>query len=96
MLANILRLHTTLTHRVGSIIFSFLVVVMVQIKLTGMTHRLLYKQISCFCTHPRPLDGSKGKTIFSERGHIAYQITKKELKNIMQVKRLTHGLGKNV
>ena len=41
-----------------------------------------------FYTPSTPGWGQKVKTIFSEEGHVAYQITKKEV-NIMQVKCLT-------
>ena len=39
---------------------------------------------------PQPLDGvQRSKQFFSEEGHVAYQITRKEVWNIMQVKCLT-------
>ena len=88
MLANILPLHIPLTLGVGSKghSFSFLKVVMLHIKLRGMKHRTSCKQIFCHFTHPRV---RRSKHFFSKEGHVAYQITRKEVKNIMQVKYLT-------
>ena len=66
MLANILHLHTPLTPGVGSKdhFFSFLKVVMLHMKLTGMKHRTPCKQIVCPFTHPSPLDGVKRSNFF--------------------------------
>ena len=55
MLANILPLHLPFR----SILFLFLKVVMLHIKLTGMKHRTPQNQIFCPFTHSGPLDGVK-------------------------------------
>ena len=92
MLANILHLHKPSNHGgVKRSFFSFLKVVMLHMKLTGMKHRTPCKQIVCPFTHPPPLDGVKRpKFFFSEEGHVVYRITKKEeVENIMQVKCMT-------
>ena len=49
--------HLPLTPGLGSkaILFSFLKVLMLHIKLNGMKHRTLFKHLFCPFTHPRPL-----------------------------------------
>ena len=44
-------------------------------------------------THPRPMDGSKrSNNIFSAEGHVAYQITRKEVYSMFDMP-TTDGLG---
>ena len=65
MLANILPLHTPLTHGVGSKCqFSFMKVVILHIKLMRMKYRTPRKQIFSLFLTLDPWMGSKGQNIF--------------------------------
>ena len=75
---QIISLSHTLDPR-GGAKSSFFRVVMLLIKLTELKHRTQCKQIFCHFTQPRPLDWVKGSKHFSEGGHVANQIKRKEL-----------------
>ena len=92
MRANILSLHAPFASGWDlKFVFYFSEIAMLHIKLTRIKHlRVPYKQIFCPFTHPRPLGGVKWPKPFSEDGHVAYQIKRKEVLNIMQVKCCSH------
>ena len=49
--------------------------VVLEIKVKGMTNSVTCKQIFCPCTHPRPLGwGQRSAPYFSESSYDAYQL----------------------
>ena len=85
MLANIVPLQTPLTPGWGQKVIFFLSAsshVAYQIK-GSETFYTMQANILHFYT---PLTPWWGQNIFFEEGHVAYQITRKEVQNIMQVK----------
>ena len=79
MLANILSLHTPLTTGVVSEgqFISFPKVVVLHIRLMGIKQITQCMQIFCPFMPPRSLDEAKSFWVFSEEGHVAYQIKRK-------------------